>query len=240
MKVPGLKFKIPSRRHWLLLAVALFTAVCVQGQGAFQNLNFEAANVSGYPVGANDVPITAALPGWSAFYTSAGFGTTQVNQVWYDAISGGGQIISVNDINTGGGFTPLAGNYSAALFGGINNTDSTISQSGLVPGYAKSLRLDAAYSLLPFTVALNGQNLSVVPLANAGAYTIYGVDVSGYAGQSVTLSIREPGPAVGPNASSLFLDNILFSNQSIPEPATWALLVCGAGLLGLARRQRKA
>jgi hypothetical protein len=98
------------------LSIVLFTALSAQGQDGFQNLNFEAANVSGYSAGSS-IPASLALPGWTAYLTDTSTSTvTPESQVVYDGISTGGPVISVIDANSG--FAPLQGNYSVFLFGG--------------------------------------------------------------------------------------------------------------------------
>ena len=52
------------------LVVALAGTLQVQGQGTFVNLDFESANVSGYPPNSSNVPTNSAIPGWSASYKS--------------------------------------------------------------------------------------------------------------------------------------------------------------------------
>jgi hypothetical protein len=58
----------------MLLAVAL----SVHGQGTFQNLDFESANLA--PIAAGqlgvEVPIASALPGWSASFGRKNNGVT--------------------------------------------------------------------------------------------------------------------------------------------------------------------
>src|SRR5580700_10072520 len=98
-------------RPLYVITLLLFSAVLVSAQANFQDLNFEEANVSGYAPNPS-VPISQAMPGWSGSY-----GSTSVNQVWYDAISFGGSVIAVNN-TTLYGISPLDGNWSAFLFAG--------------------------------------------------------------------------------------------------------------------------
>src|SRR6266478_159155 len=119
---------------------SICAALSIQAQGTFANLGFESANPSGYPPNSSDVPISAALPGWSGFY-----GTNPTSQVWYDGISIGGAMISVVDSNVAfSSFGPIEGRYSGYLFGGGSSPllSSTISQSGLVPTGTKALLID--------------------------------------------------------------------------------------------------
>lgn len=199
----------------------------VYAQGSFQNLNFEAANVSGYSPG-NVIPVGRALPGWSVDF-SPGFG-----QVWYDGISLGGAMISVCDSNTPGlgRSATLQGRYSAILFGGAFGP-STISQTGLVPSTARSLQMYVGnISSTMFTVSLGGIQLNMVTLATYPAYTLYGGDISSLAGQIASLNLTTPLPGLHP-PSWFQVDSIVFSPQVVPEPAPFALWACGLLILGL-------
>jgi hypothetical protein len=198
----------------------------------FQNLNFESAKLSGYSPGSQNVPTSAALPGWSAYFTTSTL-TNQVAQNWYDDISLGGVAISVNDTNTGFGFVPIQGRYSAYLFGGSGNGSAVISQTGLVPSGAKSLLMDVN-QYFGFIVTLGGQTINMVPLQVFSNYTLYGGDVSSFSSQLSLLSITAPPTGV-PNP--VLLDNIQFSAESIPEPTGRALFTFGALLLSFFRRQ---
>jgi hypothetical protein len=228
---------------WLVGGLAVLLGVWgAAGQGNFQNLGFESANLSGPPqIG---VPIGTALPAWSASFSSPGVGTNAVTQVWFDGPSLGGTAISLIDANTGSGFTPIQGRYSVALFGwpsGMfsptgNPTYATISQTGLVPSGTESLLMDVN-AWYGFTVTLGGQTINMVPLQAFPAYTTYGGVVSGLAGLGAQLSITAPPTGV-PNA--VLLDNIQFSTQFVPEPGIFGLCALGALLLGwrvLARRR---
>lgn len=210
--------------------ILLCVALPAQGQGTFENLDFESANIAGYPVNSSHVPITLAIPGWSGFY-----GTNQTSDVWYDGVSLGGVMISVVDSNVAQyGFSPLQGKFSAALFGGIGGIGTplaaTISQTGLVPAGTKSLQAIWWSEDGNPVVTLGGQTINMVPLASYPTYTLYGGDISSFAGEVETLSITEPPPAQG-SPSMLELDNIQFSDQAIPEPGVFGLFALGALVL---------
>src|ERR1017187_6543117 len=122
---------------WFVMVSAVLSRP-VFSQG-FVNLNFESANLSGYAPGTVEVPITNALPGWSASYISTQYGSNSSSVVGYDIISIGGTAISVNDTNRLL-FVPFRGRYSAWLFGsGMGSSggpfaiSTEISQTGLVP-----------------------------------------------------------------------------------------------------------
>ncbi len=200
-------------------------------QGTFQNLNFESANVTGYPVGSSTVPISSALPGW-----------TGPSLIWYDTLSLGGALVSINDTNTGFGFVPIQGRYSAYLFSqGLNSpTSVTISQTGLVPGGTMSLQAKMAWFGAAPVVKLGGQTINMVPLQTFPDYVLYGGDIPpSLAGQVALLSFTEPPPAQS-SPGGLLLDSIIFSPQQIPEPSGLALSGLGAFLLGFFRRRNSS
>jgi PEP-CTERM motif len=206
----------------------VFPAISPQAQGTFQNLDFESASIpNGTQVGSM-VPTASGLPGWSAAIISSN-GTFQLSQVDYDFLSlSGGGYVCINDTNTGFGFVPLQGKFSAYLIGGPNIPDSTfytaqISQSGLVPSGTQTLFVDV-YTYGTFVVTLGG-------------HTLYGADISAFAGQTEQLSFSAPPTGV-PNGVEL--DKIIFSQNSIPEPGTFGLLALGTVLFSsrFVRRRR--
>jgi len=218
-----------------ILAAALFLAG-VPGAFAqgFLNLNFEAANVTGYAPGSSSVPTADAFPGWQAFY-----GDVQATEVWYDNISGGGNLISIWDTNTPGTF-PIQGKFAAALFASPS-TPSSISQSALVPLGAKSMLFDMYLENGGVSVTLGGQPLSLMPIGDGNTpgypYTIYDADISAFADQVEELTFTS---LAGGEPNGFILDNIQFSSTPVPEPGTLALAALGLSLLGFLRRQNSS
>jgi hypothetical protein len=224
----------------LTVSVILVGSGRLASAQGFVNLNFESANLSGYSPGNENVPVTAALPGWTSSLYYPGSGTiVPSTYAAYDIISAGGALVSINDVNTGNGFVPLQGTYSAMLFGGggnnLNLASASLSQTAVVPAGTESLQMQIGNYGDSFVVTLGGQTINMVPLAVYPTYTEYGGDVSTFAGLREALSITEPAPA-GTPPSILELDNIQFLTSPVPEPGTLALLVAGAALLGLRRR----
>jgi hypothetical protein len=220
-------------RYIITLGTILFLILHTCDGQSFVNLNFELANVSGYSVGST-VPVTNAFPGWAASYTSTVIGTpVEVSNVWYDGLSLGGAVISINDTNTpfAPSFRPIDGRYSAFLFGGGPPSvggplnlfySATLSQTGLVPNGTASLLVKAEFALnnTAFIVSVNGQTISMLSQGDS-----YRGDISSFAGQTVTLSLTEPAPPVGVPPSLVILDDIRFSTNPVPEPSTWSLMV---------------
>jgi hypothetical protein len=208
-------------------------------QGTFQNLDFESANIPPSTPIPSLVSITEALLGWSGelIDTSTTVATPQT-QVVYDGISTGGPGISIIDDNSPGA-KPIQGNYSVFLFGGGNNPlySASISQTGLIPAGTESLLMSAWESpdASPI-VAVNGQPVNMVPLQSFANYTLYGGNISSYAGQTATLSFTDPPPAIAA-PSQFLLDDISFSPTAvIPEPNPIALAGIGSVLFALYRR----
>ena len=193
--------------------------ICIVGlltsayaQGTFQNLDFEAARL--IPID-NDHPwfiaTSNALPGWTATY-----GGSQLTEVPYAA----GLVVGVN--LEGPSLYAIDGSFSVGLSGG------SISQTGLVPADAKSLRFKlAGGGAAPFytsnlLVSLGGENVPVGILADARGYMLFGADISSFAGQTETLSF---------SGGSFALDDIEFSPQIVPEPSVFALAGAAVSLL---------
>ncbi len=226
-----------SRNNWSLLTAgfALTFQATAFGQGTFGNLNFEAANVAGYPHGYG-IPTSAALPGWTAYNGSPGTATNILTEIWYDSISLGGEMISVNDTNRGSGFVPFQGKFSAALNGIIPNvpppddTFAAIGQTGQVPAGSLSL-VFWANSVSSLQVSFGGSPIPLVQLGSGANYLIVAGDISSFAGQTGELLFI----ALPHHGSDL--DNIQFSNQPIPEPSTFGLFTLGTLLL-VSRKRR--
>jgi hypothetical protein len=174
------------------------------------------------------VPTANAFPGWTAIYSSTTI-TNVATQVAYDGISLGSTLISVVDKNA---IIPFQGNYMAALFGGTS-VASTLSQTALVPVGTKTLLADMSASNDAFAVTLGGETISMIPLQTFSNYTLYGGDVSAFAGQVSQLSFAS---LAGGAPNELLVDNIQFSSQLIPEPSVFGLLALVGLFLGLRRR----
>ena len=192
------------------LSGTIIVVVSARSQGTFQNLGFEAARIILVNNSLHDIATTNALPGWSAF-----FGANQLSTITY------------NDAAA----IPRVGLYGSNAFGFIEsftvllNNGGSISQTGLVPTNAESLRFKASQpGLTPLSVSLGGQSLSYTAISSGPNYTLYGADISRFAGQTASLTFLSP--------SLDFIDDIEFSPQVIPEPSSLALCLCGGLLLG--------
>lgn len=215
---------------WLSFICATF--VTARAQGTFQDLDFESANLSPIPSSqyGGFVPITGALPGWTGY-----LGTNQATQVLQNDLTLGNASIDIlgPDWSYGG---IIEGQYTLVLQPGqgssSQNVGASVSQTALVPADTQSLQFKAQSSSA-FSVSLGGQDLSLVPLGTGANYTLYGADISAFAGQTETLTITA---LAAPNTTENF-DSIVFSpNSIVPEPSISGFLALGGLFLGLCRR----
>lgn len=200
------------------LSGTIIVVISARGQGTFQNLDFEAAhNLPAFPGGT--VATTNALPGWQAFS-----GTNQLFAIHYNSAA-----VAYEVALYGSNSSVISGSFDAFLYNG-----GSIRQSGLVPTNTLSLFFKkSSTSLTPLSVSLGGQNLAYTAISSGPNYTMFGADISAFAGQSATLTF------LAPLGSHHFFDDIEFSPQMIPEPSFLALLSCGGLLLAGNRYIRK-
>src|SRR5262249_1384042 len=126
------------------------------------------------------VATTNALPGWTAYQ-----GGAQVDSIVYNDLSLGAAWVSIQDTNSPfGGFFGgvIQGTYTVLLqpeFPGPTNATAAISQAGQIPATARSLRF---YANGPLSVSFAGQGVPLFVLGTGTNYTIYGGDVTAFAG----------------------------------------------------------
>ena len=220
-----------------LLCVASLHLVCVAGaQGTFQNRGFESANLQPIPSGQYGglVPIAAAFPGWVAYA-----GTNPITQVLQNNETLGGVNVSIFGPNwTGSAIPIITGRYTAlfqAGFDGSGIVEASLAQTGLVPPDAQFIQCKAWGQNL--AVSFAGQSISLTPVGSGPNYTLYGGDISSFAGKVGELRFSSEPTADNPY-NTLGLDSINF--VPIPEPGVGALCLFGALVLGLRLRRRLA
>ncbi len=226
----------------IMLIVGFFvTSASAQ---SFTNLDFEAASLASVPAGqfGGPVPISQALPGWTG-----SDGVDTLTQVFQNSFSLGQVSIDILgpnwDSSQTGFFSVIQGHYSVALQAGDatqGHVSAILEQNGFVPLATKALLFYAAGDVSSgfLTVGFNGQNLPIFTLApGPNDSEEYGVDISAFAGHSGLLTFSE-NPVGQSFFGAVALDNISFSPNVIPEPSTYALMLCGAGLFGLRQWKR--
>ncbi len=230
-----------------MLAQATLAALSIQAQVPFQNLNFESATLSPVTVNGSPpvyVPVSCALPGWSAY-----LGTSQQTQVIQNVYGHGQAIVAILGPNyPAAGWPPglfnagvIDGNYSVLLQSGVDPTTGdvegvSIAQTGTVPQGFQSLEFEAWQPLATeFSISFNGVNLSPFVLGTGANYTLYGVNISPFVGQTGSLEFTADYNATG-GASWLGLDDIAFCTQAVPEPSPLIMTGIGGLLVALCRR----
>jgi hypothetical protein len=221
---------IRLRKLVLFGVLPTVVALPIFAQGTFQNLDFESAvfvPVPGDPFGS--VQFDQAFPGWTGYIGGQVQTSTRVNGVPI-GLPGQTPFIAILAPPGWGGWQ---GSYAAG-FGAANSSGSFIpvalAQTGIVPSQAQSLQFLALYAPAVF---LDGQQLASVQLGSGPSIsTLFGIDVSGFAGRPVELRFQ---PSLGIN----YLDAITFSDQPIPEPSAFGLLALGGLLLGWRLRRMK-
>jgi hypothetical protein len=103
------------------------------------------------------------------------------------------------------------------MFYGTNG--ASIFQTGQVPLTSQSLIYSGGSAL---EVLFNGQMLAPVALSNVASHTVWGVNISAYAGQSGELRFTAPWLDT-PSHAGVILDDIQFSPAPVPEPGVYAL-----------------
>jgi len=227
--------------HTLLLTLVLVDPRAT-AQGTFQNLGFESAiivPIPGDPYGS--AQFGPAFPGWTGY-----IGGIQQTSALYNFTFLDSSAIGIIDTNPfGGPIGVIEGSFTAVLQAGLGVTfqpaDASLSQTGIIPAGSQSLRF-RAYQDYPqgtFAVTIGGQTLPLATLSTGTNYTLFGADISAWAGQTSMLSFTAfaDRPHLGQN--DLALDSIEFSDIAIPEPGATVLLGLGALLVGWRALKKK-
>ncbi len=214
--------------------IGLITLLSWEGKSqGFVNLDFESTTLA-----FNGMPSTVAtsvgLPGWNA---SIG-GISQSTILYNNGTLGNSAVAIQGYANS---LTPIiAGTFSASLTAGATG-NASISQTGLIPADALSLLFESyttGNGLPTLSVTINGQDISISPLLTTANYTLYGGDISFFAGQTANLAFTAVSNY--PQGFGYYvLDGISFSANSVPEPSAFGLVALGGLLFGY-RRWRKS
>ncbi len=201
-------------------------------QGTFQNLNFEQANpviVVGSPYYPYEVTAASALPDWTV--TEGGIQQTQITE--NDPSLGSPWIVLISTADTLG-FAPIDGNYSVLLQGSGFSSVPAISQTGLIPDSTQSLLFEAqSAGFGSLALQVGTQTVPFTAVGTGPNYTLYGANISAWAGQTEQLTFSALQSASGLN--NWVIDDISFSPNAVPEPGVGVLAVIG-GLLIAARK----
>jgi hypothetical protein len=203
--------------------MVLIVAPHTFAQGTFQNLGFESGqnipvfDPQGHPW---TMPASDALPGWSCY-----LGTNQVSYAWYNDVALDSAAVGIQSSTSSylpSGF--LVGQYCLSLEYGVvgyGYGTASIAQTAQLPANVQSIQFRGTY---PFTVSFDGTVIPLIVLSSQTGYSVYGGDISQFAGQTGALTITS-------YSHFAYLDAIQFSTQSVPEPSGLALFAIGFGVL---------
>lgn len=218
-------------KYRLIIVPLMFAAApcpCLNAQGTFQNLNFEAANPvsAGQTGNPNAVTAASAFPFWSVYS-----GNVQLTVVNYNDPDLGTTTVGLVG-PTSPIFPAIDGNYSVLLQGGGTASAASISQTGLIPAGSESLlfRAQDEQSGGVLDVSIGGQNVPFTAWSTGPNYTLYEANISAWADTTEQLTFSAPE---GFSGNNWVVDDISFS--SVPEPSPLVLSGLG-GLLIAAYR----
>lgn len=209
----------------ILFALLFSSTIAVRAQGTFGNLGFEQATI--VHLSGPQYSSASAFPNWNTYINGA-----SANWAFYNAASLGAAAVSIHDSSSP--LQPLVGNYSAYLQGSAGGgppASAALARTSMVPVGTQALLFRAWGN--DFQVSMNGQALSLQPVSSAGNYTLFGADISSFAGSANELRFTAL------SGGNLFLDSILFSTVAVPEPGTWALGTMALAGVWLFRRREE-
>jgi PEP-CTERM motif len=201
----------------------------------FLNLNFNSANIPAGTTSGSTVPISEAIPDWTAY-----LGADQQTSVLYDDLAIGSAAIALLDSNSPAPGLIPGNNYTVVLQSGAGSSEdvsASIAQTALIPSTAQSIIFEASFPYAAgWQVTIAGQDIPVTEVsAINSSYAIYAGNVSPFAGQTDQLeftALAGTGPSV-----NMYLDEISFSTSPIPEPGVLGLSALGSLLLAWRNRR---
>ncbi|WP_409049594.1 PEPxxWA-CTERM sorting domain-containing protein [Sandarakinorhabdus sp.] len=154
----------------------------------------------------------------------------------FDNLTAGQQVGTVNDLvftnfEVGNGFGETSAPnfaFNSGAPAGFDYAPGFTSLSFSAGAFADSQV--SVFSGLGGAGSLLGSVTITSALANPNAFTLWTVSFAG-TGRSV---------AVGSALSSFGWDDVTIGTGAVPEPASWAMLIAGFGLVGAAARRRRA
>ena len=198
--------------HIGLSMMAALMLLQVASAQSFVNLNFEQATIAPTPPGGWMYPAdpVQCFPGWT--------------------VGGSGTVVSYNDLSLGApavdlmgpqfpnlpNYLPLEGYYSVLFqYFEIAGTPPTLSQAGLIPAGTHSINFLVGPGQSDAAVSING---IPIPLVSIGDGRLAG-DVSAFMDTEALLTIST-STGNGFRGDWLYIDDIQFSSEPVPEPTT--------------------
>ena len=194
------------------------------GQGTFQNLNFEQASPvsAGDPFNPNAVTAASAFPYWSVYS-----GNVQQTEVNFNDPDAGTTTVGL--VNPSSPFFPGIDDYSVLLQGGFTASSASISQTGMIPSGTESLLFEAQPAAGPLDVFIGTQSVSFSAVETGPDYTLYSANISAWGGDTESLTFSAPE---GYGGNNWVIDDISFSPNTVPEPSILVLTTIGGLIFG--------
>lgn len=172
-----------------------------------ENLNFGIANVPGWTVSSSFGLVSNYSSGAVIGYNNPTLDAPGITLITRDFARLGRPVIN--------------GQFSLLLEGGDAppgyGMAPSIEQTGQIPSSAKTIEFDGYY-YDPLHITFNGNVLSFKTLQTYANYSVFGADISAYAGQTGELLITDPI-----DTGFMAMDDISFSTSEIPEPSVLTL-----------------
>ncbi|NRR28646.1 PEP-CTERM sorting domain-containing protein [Oxalobacteraceae bacterium] len=211
-------------RSAAVAAIVLCTALSAQAAGnLIQNGSFDVGNdvANSYNYGNG---FYGSIPAGASWYFQNLSGMINTSASWQVQ----GALGTVGFLQNHYNFPGRTPAISQSFF----SDDSTLSVS-----FSLAQRDYGAANAQSVDVLFDGRLLSDIALTPVGAdWTNYQFTVSGLAAGNHSLSFIGRNSGNSPDATA-FIDNV--SVSAVPEPATYGMLLAGAGLLGAVRRRAK-
>jgi hypothetical protein len=137
------------------------------------------------------------------------------------------------------GINPIDGNYSVMLTGSGVSSVPSISQTGTIPAGTQSLLFEAEFISFggppgQLEMEVGNQSVPFTAVGTGPGYTLYGANISAWAGDTEQLTFSALESDSGLN--NWEIDDISFSTTTVPEPSPLALTGVGGLLFALYRR----
>ena len=236
-----MNIKVRSLFYGAVAFIIQYSAPLILAQSSFVNLGFESANVAPLPLGqlGGSVSIINGFPGWTGYVGTNQTSTVLHNQEYLDTAS----ISILGPTYTAGPI--LGGQYTAFLQAGhdpnsgnvFDRISSTLAQSGMIPVGSQSIQITTDVNATSLQVVFQGSLVPMFAYEQGANYRIFAGNISSFAGSFSELRISALPVPFYNGFNRIYLDNIQFSTQSIPEPSTFALTGIGALLFAVFYRR---
>jgi hypothetical protein len=224
----------------ILLSATALTAFAATSAGAANlAVNGDFANIGNAYVettgsGADDIlQGGTAIPGW----TSAGGPTSIGNDMWVNPANSYG--LTASPGNGSGFFVDLTGQANALPYGELEQSITT------VVGHQYELSFDLGSDSVYNGGGFDPATLTVFMGAVSDVYGLTATgrnqwtnDFIGYTATSTLTTFGFIGDSTQPS-EYIGLDNVVVTDLTVPEPATWSMMLVGFGGMGAAMRMTR-